>query len=38
MVSHYADQIPAATAVRERILNVFAEPVIARCMLALIDG
>ena len=38
MVSHYADQIPAATAVRERILNAFAEPVIARCMVALIDG
>jgi glycosyltransferase involved in cell wall biosynthesis len=38
MVSHYADQIPAAAAVRERILNAFAEPVIARRLLAAIDG
>jgi glycosyltransferase involved in cell wall biosynthesis len=38
MVSHYADQIPAATAVRERILNAFAEPVIGRRLLAAIDG
>ena len=38
MVSHYADQIPAATAARERILNAFAEPVIARRLLAAIDG
>lgn len=38
MVSHYADQIAAATAVRERILNAFAEPVIARRLLAAIDG
>ena len=38
MVSRYADQIPAATTVRERILNAFAEPVIARRLLAAIDG
>jgi glycosyltransferase involved in cell wall biosynthesis len=38
MVSHYADQVPAATAVRERILNTYAEPVIARRLLAAIDG
>lgn len=38
IVSHYADQIPAATAVRERILNAFAEPVIARRLLAAIDA
>ena len=38
MVSHYADQIPAATAARERILNAFAEPVIARRLIAAIDG
>jgi glycosyltransferase involved in cell wall biosynthesis len=38
MVSRYADQIPAATAARERILNAFAEPVIARRLIAAIDG
>ncbi|MGH8712943.1 MAG: glycosyltransferase [Casimicrobiaceae bacterium] len=38
MVSRYADQIPAATAVRERIVNDFAEPVIARRMIAAIDA
>jgi len=38
MVSHYADQIPAATAVRERILNAFPEPVIARRLLAAVDA
>jgi hypothetical protein len=38
MMSHYADQIPAATAARERILNAFAEPVIARRLIAAIDG
>jgi hypothetical protein len=38
MVSRYADQIPAATAVRERIVNDFAEPVIARRMITAIDA
>jgi glycosyltransferase involved in cell wall biosynthesis len=38
MASYYADQIPAATAVRERILNAFAEPVIAPRLLAAING
>jgi hypothetical protein len=38
MVSHYADHIPAATVVRERILNAFAEPVIACRLLAAVDG
>jgi glycosyltransferase involved in cell wall biosynthesis len=38
MMSHYADQIPAASAARERILNAFAEPVIARRLIAAIDG
>ena len=38
MVSRYADQMPAATAVRERILNTFSEPLIGRRMLAAIDG
>ncbi len=37
-VSRYAEQLAAATTVRERILNAFAEPVIARRMLAAIDG
>jgi hypothetical protein len=37
IVSRYADQLAAATTVRERILNAFAEPVIARRMLAAID-
>jgi hypothetical protein len=38
MLSRYADQLAAATLVRERILNAFAEPAIARRMLAAIDG
>ncbi|MGH8800225.1 MAG: glycosyltransferase, partial [Casimicrobiaceae bacterium] len=38
MVSRYADQIPAATAARERIVNDFAEPVIAPRMIAAIDA
>lgn len=38
MVSRYADQLDAAVAVRERILNTFAEPVMAPRMLAAIDG
>lgn len=38
MVSRYADQVPAAAAVRERIINAFAEPVVVRRLLAAIDA
>jgi glycosyltransferase involved in cell wall biosynthesis len=38
MVSRYTDQMAAVATVRERILNAFAEPVIARRMVAAIDG
>jgi glycosyltransferase involved in cell wall biosynthesis len=38
MVTRYADQLAAASATRERILNAFAEPVIGPRLLAAIDG
>lgn len=38
MVTRYADQLAAASAARERILNAFAEPVIGPRLLAAIDG
>jgi glycosyltransferase involved in cell wall biosynthesis len=38
MVSRYADQLAAAAIVRERIMNGYAEPAIARQLLAAIDG
>jgi hypothetical protein len=38
MVTRYADQLAAASATREPILNAFAEPVIGPRLLAAIDG